>query len=172
MRNKDKGQSLVEAVIALTAAIIVVSSIVTAIVLSLNNAQYAKYQNLATQYAQEGIEIVKKISASDWNSFLTSTSSIDYCLPEGSLAPTPGQQCTANVYYVGPTSSQVPIFRRTIKIEHNTEICGNTDGAKVTSKVSWSDSKCGSGNGNLDNIYCHSVELVTCVTRSQNIPTP
>lgn len=166
MRKKELGQSLVEAIIALTAAIIVVSSIVAAIVLSLNNAQYSKYQNLATQYAQEGIEIVKKISASNWNDFSQSVD-VYYCLPEGALSPSPnpaGSPCPANAYYVGSSGSQVPIFRRSIKIEHG-GICA--PGSRITSKVSWSDSKCTSGD-----IYCHSVELNTCVTRSQNIPIP
>ncbi|MBI2031000.1 MAG: hypothetical protein HYT08_00055 [Candidatus Levybacteria bacterium] len=160
--KKEEGQSLVEAVIAMTAAIIVVSSIVAAIVLSLNNAQYSKYQNLATQYAQEGIEIVKKISVADWNSF-SSGVDVNYCLPEGSLAPTPGITCSANVYQVG--NPPTPIFRRSVKIEHNFGTCN--PGSRITSKVSWSDSKCTSGD-----IYCHSVELNTCVTRSQNISTP
>jgi len=163
MRKEEFGQSLVEAIIALTAAIIVVSSITTAIVLSLNNVQYSKYQNLATQYAQEGIEIVRKISAEDWNNFKTSYVSINYCLPEESLAPTPvSSDCDANLYKVGP--AQQPIFKRSIKIEHNVLSCNG--GSMITSIVSWSDSKCTSET------YCHKVELNTCITQSQNIPTP
>lgn len=164
MKSNEEGQSLVEAIIAMTAAILVVSSIVGAVIVSLNNAQYSKYQNLATQYAQEGIEVVKKISVANWTNFSALTN-LNYCLPEGGQAPVIriNPTCDANVYSVGNPATQ--IFRRSIDIEQSSVDCSL--GSKVTSTVSWSDSKCTSGD-----IYCHSVVLRTCISRSQNISAP
>jgi len=162
MKIREKGQSLVEAIIAMTAAILIVSSIVAAVVTSLNNAQFSKYQNLATQYAQEGIEVVKNLSVANWSSFYSLTST-DYCLPEGSSVLTVVAPCEPNVYQVGSTF----IFKRSIKLERDNADCSSV-GTKVTSTVAWSDSRCTSSG----DIYCHSVVLHTCVLRSQIIPIP
>src|SRR3989344_6359338 len=157
MKYKEKGQSLVEAIIALTAAILVVSSIIAAVIIALNNAQYSKYQNLATQYAQEGIEVVKKISVANWASFILLPRY--RCLDD--LYIWSDQPCIANVYGVG--TPQTKIFRRSIEIEQsasdcNPVGCSSNCSAKVISTVSWSDSKCTSAS----DIYCHSVVLKTC----------
>lgn len=164
MKNNEKGQSLVEAIIAMTAAILVVSSIVAAVVASLNNAQFSKYQNLATQYAQEGIEVVKQKSVANWSTFYSMVD-INYCLPEGSSVLNTDIPCLPNVYQVGTPPTF--IFKRSIKLERDSIDCSSV-GAKVTSTVAWSDSKCTSGG----DIYCHSVVLRTCILKSQNISTP
>jgi type II secretory pathway pseudopilin PulG len=67
----QKGQSLVEALIALGVATLVISAMVVAVVTSVNNADYSKYENQATHYAQQGIEILQQVSQSNWSLFST-----------------------------------------------------------------------------------------------------
>lgn len=58
-KTKDQGQSLMEVVVAVAAAILVVSALVFATIFSLRNANFAKNQAQATKLAQEGIERVR-----------------------------------------------------------------------------------------------------------------
>lgn len=155
--KSELGQSLIEAVIALGAAAIIVSAIAVAVVTSVNNSDFSKYQNLATQYAQQGIEILKERSESSWQNF--STLSGTYCLSQSSstLAPALGGTCTTNINN---------FFVRKVVITQNSGSCSGN--AKVTVNVSWSDGKCTSSS----NIYCHSVELNSCLADINSATTP
>lgn len=154
--RKEKGQSLLEVLIALSAAVLIISAIAVVVISSLSNTQFTKNQNLANHYAQEGIEVVRKIRDSSWNNFDTHVSG-DYCLSQGeTVLPTtplpPGSNCAQNI----------GIFVREIDIERISAVCPggvNPNGSKVTSVVSWSDGKCPTTGSN---IYCHKVEIETC----------
>ncbi|MBI3069818.1 MAG: hypothetical protein HYY87_00750, partial [Candidatus Levybacteria bacterium] len=56
----QKGQTLIEVLLALGTAVVVLSATVVAVLSALNNAQFSKNQSLATQYAQEGMEVMRK----------------------------------------------------------------------------------------------------------------
>jgi Tfp pilus assembly protein PilV len=142
----NKGQSLIEALIALSASVAIISAITVAIITSVSNADFSKNQNLASQYAQQGIEILKEQSRSDWASF--SNYSGDYCLPEGSTTPeVKSISCPQNISN---------FFVREISISEVSATCSN--GARVTVSVSWTDGKC----TNTGNPYCHKVSLDSC----------
>ena len=146
MRN-NKGQSLIEALIALSAAVAIISAISIAVIASINNADFSKNQNLASQYAQQGMEILKEQSTSDWPTF--SSYSGAYCLSSNSTTLTPqGISCTLNISNT---------FVRQITISQNSGNCSGA--AQVIVKVSWADGKCTS---NL-NPYCHNVTLNSCL---------
>src|ERR1035437_7858281 len=83
----QKGQSLVEALIALTAAVVIITTITVAVITSVQNTDFSKYQNLATNYAQQGLEIVKQQSQLDWNG--TATYSGTLCLFQGAISLPP-----------------------------------------------------------------------------------
>jgi type II secretory pathway pseudopilin PulG len=68
MKNiKQKGQVLIEALVALGVAVVIIGVVVIVVINSLNNVELAKNENLATQYAKEGIEVVKELSETNWN---------------------------------------------------------------------------------------------------------
>lgn len=56
---KEKGQSLIEVIVAIFIIILVFTAIIFATVLAVKKAQFSKNQNLAEKYAQEGIETVR-----------------------------------------------------------------------------------------------------------------
>ena len=123
-----KGQTLIETLIALAVAIMILSSVVVTVLVSLNNAQFSKNQNLATQYAQEGMEVVRGIRNGSWTDF--SSKSGDFCLlkSEVTISPRP----------IGGSCSTIDnVFTREVNIVWSVERTTST----VTVKVSWTDSK-------------------------------
>lgn len=154
MKNQF-GQSLVEALVALGAAIVVISAVVVATITALNNADFSKNQNLATQYAQQAMEILRQQSETNWNSF--SAYSGKYCLSKGSSTLIPaGATCPVNVDN---------FFIRTINIAQNNANCSGA--AKVSVIVSWNDGKCNSSSS-----YCHNVTLDSCLANINNTLSP
>ena len=53
------GQTLIEVLVALAGITIIVTSLTVAVITSLNSAEFVKNQNLATQYAQQGMEVMR-----------------------------------------------------------------------------------------------------------------
>lgn len=165
-QTNEKGQTLIEVLVALTAAVAVIYAIATAVISALNNAQFSKSQGVATQYAQEGIEIMRQIRDSDWTRFSsynqTDTNNY-YCLDKNSKdISLKGSTCTPNV----------DSFVREVQIQKNSSDCTQpsqiTNAAKVTVIVYWSDGKC----TNANNLYCHNVRLSSCFSDFQVVATP
>jgi hypothetical protein len=145
-----KGQGLVEALIALGAAVVIISAITVAVVTAVNNSDYSKSQNLATGYAQQGMEIVKQDSQLDWVSLQASISaSTVWCLPQGSTDFSPVLPCTVNI---GER------FVRQLDFDLPLSTCTGNGIHRVTVTVKWTDGKCSSS---LD--YCHKVVLDSCI---------
>ena len=72
MLAKEKGQSLIEVVVALAAALLVILALVRVAVTSMRNASLAKNQALATQYSQEAMERIRAFrDQTDWTTFTT-----------------------------------------------------------------------------------------------------
>ncbi len=164
--NGEKGQTLLEVLVALTAAVVVVYAITTAVISALSNAQFSKNQVLAAQYAQQGIEIMRQIRDSDWSKFSSyneTTSTLHYCLAKNirELGSPQVNACEKNV----------DDFIREVQIQKNSPDCTQssrvTNAAKITVTVSWSDGKCPSGN-----LYCHNAKLVSCFSDFQVVTTP
>lgn len=57
----SKGQSIIEVIVALSLVAIVVLALVRVTISSIQNSSFAKNQQIATQYAQEGIENARKL---------------------------------------------------------------------------------------------------------------
>ena len=174
-----KGQSLVEVLVALSVAAAILSAIAVAVVSSLRNTQYSKNQNLASQYASQGMEIIRQIR--DTNTSLSSCSNINYCLdydlrqPPLSACPVyqklvnrPALGCGQNVGTadLGPTPSSIYIYSRGVTIEPPVNSgCGNS--YKVTVTVAWWDNACGDTSK-----FCHNVNLVSCLSDRATVQTP
>jgi hypothetical protein len=155
----EKGQTLIETVIALGAAVLVISAITVAVVSGLSNSQFSKAENLATNYAQQGIEIVRQLSQSNWASF-TSLTNTYYCLSSGSA--------TLTQKGINGCGQNIGTFVREVDIYQNSSACQGSASAKLAVVVSWSDSKC----TNVNNVYCHQVELDSCVANLNSNITP
>lgn len=148
-----KGQSLLESVLALAAIAIVLSGIAVTVVSSLSNSTYGKSQALATQYSQEGLEVLRKIRNNDYYSFRNYNG--NYCLGKNVTILPPPSSCSV---------PNVDNFIRSVAIEQSPG-CG-IDIAKVTVKVSWTDGKCPSS------AYCHTSSLESCMSTVNPIQGP
>src|SRR3989344_1377006 len=116
--RSESGQALLEVLIALTTAVIIISAMTVIVITSLNNAQFSKHQNEATQYAQQGIEILKNQSQSDWSTF-SSKNDINYCLSQSNDLTTrtgTGTSCGLNL---GIFSREVTIYQSLDDLNNN-----------------------------------------------------
>lgn len=155
--KREKGQTLVEALIALGVAIVIISAIVVSVISSLSNAQFTKNQNQANHFAQEGMEIVRGIRNSSWTTF-SALSSTYYCLSANST--------TLVVRGADGCGQNVGIFVREVLVEHSSASCVGT--SRITVNVSWSDSKC----TDTSNTFCHKVDFISCLGNNGAVPTP
>lgn len=158
----EKAQSLVEVLVSLSIATVVLSAITLAVVYSLRNTQFSKNQNLASQYAAEGMEVIRQIS--DDKSTLASFTDVSYCLGQDSLTlSSKGLGCGQNV---GPKNlgSTNYIYIREVTIEPpGQETDCKTTAYQVTVTVSWWDNVCGQTSN-----FCHKVNLVSCLPDRKN----
>jgi hypothetical protein len=163
--NNHKGQTILEVVVALGAGIIVLSAMTIAVVTALNNASQATAESQATQFAQQGIEIVRSMRNTDYATL--STLSGDYCMAAScSALTTQTGTCGFKTTSCGTNINNK--FIREVSVTQNSSTClvpGVTPapGSKqteVTMTVSWSDSKC----RDEDNRFCHNVSIDTCLS--------
>lgn len=158
MRNlNNRGQTLLEAIIALGAILIVLSATSVAVVTSLNNSSFVKQQNQANKLAQQGMEYVRdRISTdkfADYVGLSQTVATSTQCLGELSTPSpfTPGRCATANIQNT---------FKREVTFSSVTQ-CGSSssfvDGLEVIVDVSWASGKCPVGN-----TFCHKQELKSC----------
>lgn len=147
-----KGQTLVESLLALAIISIVIASIAVTVTTALSNANFGKNQSLATQYAQEGIEVLLTMRSKNYSTF--GTYSGDYCLGKNAVVLSPGGSC------IGPNFDN---FIRSINIEQG-GCAANV--AKVITTVSWKDGKCPAG------VFCHSSKVVSCFSTVNPVQSP
>lgn len=160
---KEKGQSLLEALIALGAATIVMSAIAVAVITSVNNSDFSKYLNQATQYSQQGVEVLKQQSLSNWGTFSGYQSGSVYCFPQDVTqfkAPT-GVICDPNIGTNNFFIRNAIITKGSTSCPGNPNIVANR-GTLVSVSTSWTDGKCPAQNPN--NTYCHNATFNTCIT--------
>jgi len=150
-----KGQTLIEVLIALSVAVVVITSVTLIAITSLNNTQSSKNQEQATKYAQEGMEIVRKVRNSSYATFAGYNGT--YCVAKGQL--TLGAQlgsCT--------TTNINSLYVRSVQIQPNSG-CG-VNLSRVVVTVAWSDTKCSTGS------YCRKSELVSCFSTVNPVSGP
>lgn len=172
--KKEDGQTLLEALVALGTSVTIISAIVIAIIIALSNAQYGKNKNLATQYAQEGMEIVRQKRSNDWKNFKDLSGS--YCLDKNSTILREKNPASINGCYsvIGDPVNNVDNFARQIDIGDSNS-CNPPGGLpainarKITVIVSWNDSKC---TDRTTDLFCRKVELVSCLSDFQVVPSP
>lgn len=150
------GQGLIEALVALGAAVIVISTIAIAVVTAVNNSDFSKNQNLAKTYAEQGLESIRTQAREDWNSFFNLPVG-NYCLAEEEkeIAGGPVPSCNKNISN---------LFVRSVNIS---SLGCSAQGRKASVSVSWTDGKCSGTND-----YCHEALLETCLNNINSVPAP
>jgi Tfp pilus assembly protein PilV len=145
-----KGQSLVEVLVALGVILVVATSLSGVVITSMGNVRISRDKSLATQYAQDGLEIVRQIRDSDYAAFQSITSGT-YCLAKDSIILEP--DCSA---------ANVDNFLRKITI---TQSACAVNIARVSARVSWRDSRCPPSNS-----FCFNSQLDTCLSAVNPVP--
>lgn len=161
----NRGQTLLEAVIALTILVIILGAVATSVLTSINNSSYVKQQNQANKLAQQGMEYIRdRINNSGENRFATYKGYADtnqiQCLGDVSSAVplTPGLCSGANVQ---------SIFKREVTFTAGLCDTGNpfTNGLTVTVNVYWTSGKCTGGS------FCHTQKVTSCfIDPAQSLP--
>ncbi len=146
------GQTVIELLVALSAAVIIITGVTVTVISTLSNAQYSKNEVLATKYSQEGLEIVRQIRDSDYSTF--SRLNGTFCLIKGATSLSAGT-CT---------SPNVDNFIRSVQIQQNAGCSAN--GAKVIVTASWTDGKCQPG------IFCNKVQQDSCLSTVNPVQAP
>lgn len=150
----QRGQSLIEALGALTIISIIISAIAISVTTALNNAKSNKDQTFATKYAQQGGEIVRQIRNDNYTNFKTISGT--YCLGKGQTTlGSPQSNCTV---------ANVDSFIRSVQIEQAPGCAINV--AKVTVIVSFTDAKC------QINTYCHNQTYTSCLSTVNPVQAP
>lgn len=158
MSVSEKGQTLVEVLIALTVGIIVIGALAITTIVSLRNSQFSQNQLQATQLAQEGIDLVRSNRDKDtpiigtvngasnlhfssfWNMTFGKSTDAGYF---GCFKLSSTQLSAANTCEKEDIQS---LFKRQVLIEDDTSTT-----KKITVKVLWSDHS-GSHESNLQTI--------------------
>ncbi len=164
---KDSGQTLLEALIALTAIIIVLSATSVAVLISINNASFVKQQNQSNKLAQQGVELIRDQiqNNNQYPTYLTYNGSIK-CLDTNNVFQ--NRQCNSTI----STSTDLTngIFKR--EVSFTTGKCDIytsdfTDGLQIKVDVYWTSGKCQAGN-----TFCHRQEVRSCfINPSKVVPT-
>ncbi len=144
----EKGQTIIEILVAFGVAVMLVSAVTLMVIFALSNAQFSTSQNAATQYAQQGMEFMRQKRN------------------EGEIPPT-GVQCLPIVSNTSlsqkeplPNCSATNGFTREVNVQSGQTQCPQSFLVNVT--VSWADGKCTSHDPTK--LYCHSVQLVSCLS--------
>jgi Tfp pilus assembly protein PilV len=168
----QKGQSLVEAVIALGVVTIIVSAMAIAVVSAVSSSDYSKYENQATHSAQQGIEILRQESQSDWAGFIKPLDQGGlyqggHCLADPDPDTnkfTPEQLANCDLQTSMPNVKPNFIRQFSVTKDINTACGGDSYYGQVA--VYWNDGKCQNND-----LYCHKVQLDTCLGNINAVPT-
>ncbi len=159
MASSKKGQTLIEVLAAFGVAVVLVSAIAITVVTALSNATFSKNQNMATQYAQQGMEILRQMRNTDFATF--NFLSGNYCLDKNNTLSPEGTGCSRNVDNT---------FVRKVTVEKSSSTCGSVGSSfatKATLLVSWSNSKCTAATP-----FCHTTQFVSCFSDFNLVPSP
>ncbi len=122
----QKGQLLLEMVVALAIILLVLLALVRLVIGAVRSSDFAKRKAQAASYAQEGMENMRSLRDKNWISFKAYTVGSPTW---GLAAQIPSGSC--------PTDPNLgTFFIRCVKLEYDTV----TNRAKATLTVSWTDS--------------------------------
>ncbi len=158
--KKNNGQTLIEVLVALGTAVVIISAITVAVLSALSNSEFENNQSLATDYSQQGMEIVRSMRNNNYGDFKKLSGT--YCLAKSctSLSDSQGASCGPKGVSCG---QNVDLFVREVAIdtsENNNCVVNGTHFTQATTTVYWADSKCTSRT----NLFCHKVAITGCLS--------
>lgn len=174
---KEEGQTLIEVLVGLATLVVIIAAITSITLSALSNATFSKSQNVATSYAQQGMEIMRNMRDANVASISAQyLQNSNYCLGENCSALAPGTLTSSNAssYCWTRQGTSCPqnmgTYIRQVVINTNSTSCNSsqTGNTEADIKVSWYDTQC----KDPTNLYCHSVELYSCLSNFNVVPTP
>lgn len=169
--GNNRGQTLLEAVIALSVLVIVLGAVATSVLTSINNSSFIKQQNQANKLAQQGMEYIRdRINNSGTTPTAFSTySSSGYngstkCLDVNNVFQ--NRTCNCGTY---TTDCIGGLFKREAAFASGICGVGNSfsSGLTVTVNVYWTSGKCSTGSS-----FCHGQKVTSCfIDPAQSLPT-
>lgn len=127
----QKGQSLFEAVIALTISSLIIVAVVSLVASSIRNASFSRNITLASRYAQEATEWLRGQRDSDISTFINNTLISTWCLNKLEWAQS--GPCGNNDFIEGTN------FSRQVSFSLNR--INSKDVIQADIKVFWNDSQ-------------------------------
>lgn len=154
VKKANSGQTLVEAIIALSVLMIVLSASSIVVISALNNTTFLKNQNEANKLAQQLIEYIRNIKTNDYSTFKGWTG--NYCVGDPSVDGTYNFNSSATC-----DTPNIGNFVREVNFSDTDTDClisAGVFGTRVRVRTKWSSGKCSSGE------FCHMSEIITCFT--------
>lgn len=168
-----KGQTMIEVIVALGAAVVILSALTMAVITGLHNASQSSSELLSTQYAQGGMETAQKMRDNDWATL--SSLSGTYCLADScSAISETGSSCGPKLGSCGVNVGDQ--YVREVTFTKDAPSCltatpvpsAPVSQMKVDVTVSWRDSKCTDPNDQ----YCHKTSITSCLSNLYSKPGP
>jgi type II secretory pathway pseudopilin PulG len=164
-----KGQTLLEALIALSALVIILTAVSVAVLTSINNSSFLKQQNQANKLAQQGMEYIRdRINSS--NKFSTySVLTGAKCFNEvssgyggsGGTEIILANSC-AGVANIGGFIREVTFVSQ--DCDTSGAVLDFSDGLQAKVDVYWSSGKCP-----VTDTFCHKQEVRSCFINPKKV---
>lgn len=178
--KSEIGQTLIEVLVALTAAVVIIAAIVSASLNALTSSEFTRSQNTATQATQQGMEIIRNMRNVSIASLSASYLPDDYYCLAKSCSSLLNSDSNCWVRTTSSCSQNYDTFVRQVTVLHDSADCNATPtpvglpegvltgNVKITVTTSWFDNKCTDSS----NPYCHSVVSSSCFSDFTVAPTP
>lgn len=165
MKNKNyaSGQTIIEAIVALAALLIIITAISIVVVSGIVNSQFVRNQSLANKYAQQSLELVHNIQVNDPSRFASFDGT--FCIDETTNPPVINQVNCSNVNVKGT-------FIRTLYFSKGDNSIAVAPCAinqtRIQVTVAWTSNKCPT----VGNRFCHKADHISCFDNATQITTP
>lgn len=162
--KKSSGQTLLEALIALGALVVILTAVSVSVLVSLNNSSFIKAQNQANKLTQQGIEYIREQISSNDQFAIYSALTGTKCFNDVEAVPVISTTNCNNTANIGVFIREVTFTSGDCNIGGGSEFA---DGINSKVVVYWTSGKCSSSN-----IFCHKQEVESCfINPSKAIPT-
>lgn len=168
--KSTKGSTLIEAIIALSAIVIVLAATSSLVITSLNNSTFSKDQGQANKLAQQGVEYIRdQVSSKDGFDQYVLLAGTVRCMKE---IQSSGEVITESV--CDATGIIDGTYKREILLTYNSPDCNppteysSKNTLKVVVDVYWQSGKCPPVPGPSENPFCHSQQVTSCFTDPGN----
>lgn len=163
---RQAGETLIEAILALTMVIVIITGVVTVVITALNGASSNRNESTALNFAQEGMGQLRDAKSTNFTNFSASYATAGYyCFGQDNV-PIDISNCPDTSSNIGSGN----LFVRKVYVDLTGRSPDGTlkcsSGAYVASLVSWSDGKC------KTSADCHNVGIDSCFYNLNSLTAP